>query len=58
VGYRGEPAGEALEAPTAAGPLRLTIDPKVIRLSVGDRTVLLADEIATLVEHGKKVDDH
>ena len=57
MGYRGETAGDAVEAPTASGVLRLVIEPRVIRLSLGQRSLHIADEIATLVEHGKSKDD-
>ncbi len=45
--------GDALEAPTAEGPLRATLGPNRATLTVGERRLLVADGVATLTE-GKK----
>jgi hypothetical protein len=58
VGYRGEAAGYVLEAPTADGVLRMELQPRLIKLSVGKRTLHIADGVATVVEHRKNKDAH
>jgi hypothetical protein len=56
VGYRGEAAGYVLEAPTADGLLRMELQPKLIKLTVGQRTLAIADGVATVAEHRKNKD--
>jgi hypothetical protein len=56
VGYRGESAGDVLEAPTAEGPLRLELGPRSVKLTVAQRSLHVADGSATVLEHGKKRD--
>ena len=53
MAYRDEDAGDALEAPTADGPLRVTLGPGRATLTLPDRSLAIADGAATLVE-GKK----
>jgi hypothetical protein len=56
VGYRGEAAGYVLEAPTAGGLLRMELAPRLIKLSVGQRALHIAEGVATVVEHRKNKD--
>jgi hypothetical protein len=53
MAYRDDEAGDALEAPTADGPLRVTLAAGRATLSLGDRTLEIGDGAATLTE-GKK----
>jgi len=53
VAYRDD-TGDALEAPTAQGILRLEVAPRQTKLAVADRTLLISERFATLVEHHKK----
>ena len=53
MAYRDD-TGDALEAPTAQGTLRVEVAPKQTKLAVGDRTLLISRRFATLVEHHKK----
>jgi hypothetical protein len=46
--------GDALEAPTAEGPLEVTLGPNRATLTIGERTLLVADRVATLTEGKKK----
>src|SRR5262249_35090098 len=54
MAYRGEDTGDALEAPTADGPLRVEVGPRRVSLSAGNRTVHIADRFVTIVETKKK----
>ena len=54
MAYRGDDAGDALEAPTAEGLLKVSLGPNRVDLSVAQRTLHIADRVATLVEHKKK----
>jgi hypothetical protein len=54
VAYRGDDAGDALEAPTAEGLLKAILGPNRVDLSVAQRSLHIADRLATLVEHKKK----
>ena len=53
MAYRDD-IGDALEAPTAQGTLRVEVAPKQTKLAVADRTLLISGRFATLVEHHKK----
>lgn len=53
MAYRDD-AGDALEAPTADGTLSAELAPHAIKLSVGSRTLHVADKFATVIEHHKK----
>jgi hypothetical protein len=53
MAYRGE-EGDALEAPTAEGPLRLELGPRQVKLTVGHRSLQVAEKFATLVDHKKQ----
>jgi len=53
VAYRDD-TGDALEAPTAQGILRLEVAPRQTKLALADRTLLISERFATLVEHHKK----
>jgi hypothetical protein len=53
VAYRDD-AGDRLEAPTAEGTLSAKLSARDVALSVGNRTLIVADRIATLIEHHKK----
>jgi hypothetical protein len=52
MAYRGDD-GDALEAPTAEGALRLEVGPRLVRLAVGGRSLQLAGKFAT-VTHGTR----
>ena len=52
--YRGEESGAVLEAPTAQGLLRVELAPRRITLTMGDRTVQIADRFVTIVEAKKQ----
>lgn len=54
MAYRGEDAGDALEAPTAEGVLKVVLGPNRVDLSVGPRSLHIADRIATLVEQKRQ----
>jgi hypothetical protein len=54
MAYRGDDAGAVLEAPTAQGMLRVELAPRRITLTLGDRTVQIADRFVTLVEAKKQ----
>ncbi len=53
MAYRDD-TGDALEAPTAQGILRLEVAPRQTKLALADRTLLISERFATLVEHHKK----
>lgn len=50
MAYRGDDAGQALEAPTAEGVLRATLAPGRIELAVAHRTLTIEGRTATLVD--------
>lgn len=54
MAYRGDDAGDALEAPTADGLLKVLLGPNRVDLSVAQRSLHVADRVATLVEHKKQ----
>lgn len=55
MAYRGEDAGDVLEAPTLEGALAVSLGANRIALDVGPRSLHLADRVATVVEQvGKK----
>lgn len=54
MAYRGDDAGDALEAPTAEGLLKVVLGPNRVDLSVAQRSLHVADRVATLVEHKKQ----
>ncbi|NVB77148.1 MAG: hypothetical protein HOV81_02030 [Kofleriaceae bacterium] len=54
MAYRGEDAGDALEAPTAEGVLKVVLGPNRVDLSVGPRSLHIADRIATVVEQKRQ----
>jgi hypothetical protein len=54
MAYRGDDAGDALEAPTGEGLLRVVLGPHRVDLSVAQRTLHLAERMATLIEHKKQ----
>lgn len=53
MAYRDDTA-DALEAPTAQGTLRIEVAPKQTKLTVADRTLLISERFATLVEHHRR----
>ncbi len=53
MAYRDEEAADALEAPTAEGPLKVTLGPGRATLTLPERSLAIADGVATLIE-GKK----
>ena len=53
MAYRDD-AGEALEAPTAEGTLRAQLSAGAVVLSVGTRTLTVAERFVTIIEHHKK----
>ncbi|HEX5060310.1 MAG TPA: hypothetical protein VFV99_13170 [Kofleriaceae bacterium] len=57
MAYRGDDAGDAVEAPTAEGLLKVLLGPNRVDLSVAQRSLHIADRIATLVEHKKQKQD-
>jgi len=57
VAYRGDDAGDALEAPTAEGLIKVLLGPNRVDLSVAQRSLHIADRLATLVEHKKQKQD-
>jgi hypothetical protein len=54
MAYRGDDAGDALEAPTAEGLLKVMLGPHRVDLSVAQRSLHIAERIATLVDHKKQ----
>jgi hypothetical protein len=50
LAYR-DGAQDELEAPTADGLLEVAIEPRALRLTVGGRTLQIAERFATLIEH-------
>lgn len=50
MAYRGDDAGQALEAPTAEGVLRATIAPKRIEVAVARRRLVIEHRALTLVD--------
>ena len=54
MAYRGDDAGDALEAPTADGVLKVVLGPNRVDLSVGPRSLHIAGRVATLVEHRRQ----
>ena len=54
MAYRGDDAGDALVAPTAEGELRLELGPRLMSLTIGDRTLQIAGRFATLVVGRKR----
>ncbi|HET9988125.1 MAG TPA: hypothetical protein VFQ65_06390 [Kofleriaceae bacterium] len=51
MAYRGDDGGHVVEAPTAGGPLRLELGPRRITLTAGGRTIQIADQFVTIVQH-------
>ncbi len=56
MAYRDDEAADALEAPTAEGPLRVELGPGRASLSLAGRNLVIADRIATLTEGKKRKD--
>jgi hypothetical protein len=54
MAYRGDDAGDVLEAPTAEGLLEVMLGPNGAELSVAQRSLHVADRLATLIEHKKQ----
>lgn len=54
MAYRGDDAGDALEAPTADGVLKATLGPNRLDMVLGTRTLHIADGVATLIEQKKQ----
>jgi hypothetical protein len=54
MAYRGDDGGHVVEAPTAAGPLRLELGPRRITLTAGGRTLQIAAPFVTLIEAKKQ----
>jgi hypothetical protein len=54
MAYRGDDAGDALEAPTAEGVLKVSLGPNRVDLVVAHKTLHIADRLATLIEHRKQ----
>jgi hypothetical protein len=54
MAYRGDDAGDALEAPTHEGILKVVLGPNRVDLSVAQRSLHILDRLATLVEHKKQ----
>jgi hypothetical protein len=52
MAYRGD-EGDALEAPTAEGLLRLELGPREVRLTVGQHSLVVAGQFATVVDLDK-----
>lgn len=53
MAYRDD-TGDTLEAPTAQGTLRVELAPRQTKLAIADRTLLISERFATLVEHHRK----
>lgn len=56
MAYRDD-AGDFLEAATAEGPLKAELAPRSVKLTVANRTLLINDGFATVIEHHKKHKD-
>jgi hypothetical protein len=54
MAYRGDDAGDALEAPTHEGILKVVLGPNRVDLAVAQRSLHILDRVATLVEHKKQ----
>ena len=54
MAYRGDDAGDALEAPTAEGILTATLGANRIDLTVAGHSLHIAERLATLIEHKKQ----
>lgn len=54
MAYRGDDAGDALQAPTAEGDLKVELGPNRLDMTVGPRTLHIADGIATIDEVRKQ----
>jgi hypothetical protein len=54
MAYRGDDAGDALEATTREGVLQVVLGPNRVDLSVAHRSVHILDRVATIVEHKKQ----
>jgi hypothetical protein len=54
MAYRGDDGGDALEAPTAEGILQIILGPNRVDLSIAQRSLHIAERMATLVEHKKQ----
>ncbi|MCX5742540.1 MAG: hypothetical protein NT062_08595 [Proteobacteria bacterium] len=50
MAYRGDEAGDLIEAPTAEGNLRVEIGPRTIQLEVGDRRLHVGDGQVTVID--------
>jgi hypothetical protein len=53
VAYRDD-AGDVLQAPTAEGTLAAELGPRSLKLTIANRTLLINERFATVVEHHKK----
>lgn len=53
MAYRDD-AGDALEAPTADGVLRVELAPRAVKLAIGQRSLHLTDRVATIIEHHRR----
>ncbi|HUS30967.1 MAG TPA: hypothetical protein VMZ53_20800 [Kofleriaceae bacterium] len=54
MAYRGDDAGDALDAPTADGVLKATLGPNRLDMVLGSRTLHIADGVATIIEAKKQ----
>src|SRR5262245_23498224 len=54
MAYRGDDAGDALEAQTADGLLKVVLGPNRADLTLGVRGLHIAGRVATLVEHKRQ----
>ena len=54
MAYRGDDTRDALVAPTADGELRIELGPRLVALTVGDRTLQIAGRFATMIEGRKR----
>jgi hypothetical protein len=54
MAYRGDDAGDALEAPTAEGILTATLGANRIDLTVAGHSLHIAERLATLIDHKKQ----
>ncbi len=54
MAYRGDEAGDALEAPTAEGLVKVMLGPNRVDVAVAQRSLHIADRLATLVDHKKQ----
>lgn len=57
MAYRGDDAGDALEAPTAEGIVKVSLGPNRLSISVAQRSLVVADRLATFVEHKKQKEE-